>query len=393
MPDLSSFSATLIAFLMVAGQQFVLAAAWAFAAGVMRTVRVAAGYWSVFAALNGLSQLLFVASVEWTAAPLRSMANVMLLLSLVALQRGIRSFFRARHPGGWQLAALLLGIGASWLGMDAAHGAWRIGIVSALLAGLCLGTAIDVVRFTGPGMDRRWGWALAGPLLAGALVLGARTVHAVMAADTITTTASANSALNVGAAFLYLVLTMVFQLTLVSLVITSLVAELRRIARHDPLTGLPNRRAIDEALHDEAHRARRLGDSFAVLMIDADHFKSVNDRFGHAGGDRALQHLAAVMAAQVRDIDRLGRYGGEEFIVLMPATLREEAEAAAQRLRERAAAVPMHLNADPLRLTVSVGLAAWQGEGDTVEALLRRADEALYRAKRNGRNRVEAAGS
>ena len=185
-------------------------------------------------------------------------------------------------------------------------------------------------------------------------------------------------------------LTLTFQLTLLALVFSRLVAELHRRSRRDALTGVMNRRALDDALADEAHRAQRLGVPFSVLMIDADHFKSINDRFGHAAGDRALQHLATLMGAQMRDIDRLGRYGGEEFLVLLPGTALEQAAQAGERMRERVEAVPLMWQGAPMPLRVSVGIAAWRGADDALEPLLARADAALYGAKRAGRNRVQA---
>jgi diguanylate cyclase (GGDEF)-like protein len=193
-------------------------------------------------------------------------------------------------------------------------------------------------------------------------------------------------------AFVYLTITLAFQLTLLALVISRLVAQLRSSSRRDGLTGVMNRRALDDALSDEEHRARRLQAPFAVLMVDADHFKGVNDRFGHAAGDRALQHLAALTGGQMRDIDRLGRYGGEEFVVLLPGTGLEQAQAVAERLRERVEAVPLMWQHAPLKLTVSIGIAAWRGPADALESLLARADAALYAAKRAGRNRCCAVG-
>jgi diguanylate cyclase (GGDEF)-like protein len=391
MPTVSALPATLIAFLMVAGQQFVLAAGWCIAAALMRSVRIPALYWAGFAALTGVSLLLFVASVLLSDIQVRAAGNVAALVSLIALQRGVRRFFGV--GSGWrvQLAALLIGIGVSALVVAPELGAWRIGIVSALVGGFFAGIARDVVRLAGHRIHPRWGWALAAPLGVGALVFLARALDAAIRPERMVAEVVANNSLNVGAAFTYLVLMLVFQLTLVSLVVSRLVGELRRMARRDPLTGLLNRRAIDEALADEAQRARRLASPFAVLMMDVDHFKSVNDEQGHAAGDRALQHLATLLSTQMRDIDRLGRYGGEEFLVLLPATSGEDSAVMAERLRERVASMPMSWEDAMLRLTISVGVAPWRGDVDDVSAMLARADDALYRAKSAGRNRVEQA--
>jgi len=126
-----------------------------------------------------------------------------------------------------------------------------------------------------------------------------------------------------------------------------------------------------------------------VLMTDADYFKAINDRFGHAAGDEALRHLAQILRAQMRDSDRVGRFGGEEFIVLLPGTSSTEALSVAERLRDALLRRPWAWQGESLRLTVSTGVAAWRGPNDEVELLLQRADAALYRAKALGRDRFE----
>jgi diguanylate cyclase (GGDEF)-like protein len=125
-------------------------------------------------------------------------------------------------------------------------------------------------------------------------------------------------------------------------------------------------------------------------MLDADHFKAVNDVQGHAAGDRALQHLGTLLAAQMRDIDRVGRWGGEEFVVLLPGAALAQARDVAERLRERVQALPLRWQDQAVPLTLSAGLSQWNASGDELPALLARADAALYRAKAAGRNRVES---
>jgi diguanylate cyclase (GGDEF)-like protein len=278
---------------------------------------------------------------------------------------------------------------ATGYGLDPANGAWRVAVVSGALSALCLSVAWDLQREARARMELRWGAVLSVPLLLGGLVFGLRAGRAMISPGTIVAEVTADSALNVSAAFGYLVIALVFQLTLVALVVTRGVVELRRASRHDALTGLLNRRAAQEALEDEVQRSRRLGEPFSLLMIDADHFKSINDVQGHAAGDRALQHLGTLLLAQMRDIDRVGRWGGEEFIVVLPGTPLAQAQEVAERLRERAQALPPRWQERNLPLTLSAGLSQWAGAGDELAALLARADAALYRAKGAGRNRVE----
>jgi diguanylate cyclase (GGDEF)-like protein len=285
----------------------------------------------------------------------------------------------------------VLAVAVSWIGMADGHRAWRMGMLSWLMAGLCVSSAWDLLALAGGRRQRRFGLAVAAPLAFGGLAFTLRGLKAVLAPEAPAIDPAEDTLANFVGAFVYLTLTLTFQLTLLALVMSRLVAELRSSSRRDGLTGVMNRRALDDALSDEEHRARRLQAPFAVLMVDADHFKSVNDRFGHAAGDRALQHLATLMGAQMRDIDRLGRYGGEEFLVLLPGTALAQARVVAERLRERVEAVPPVWEAAPLKLSVSIGIAAWRGPEDALELLLARADAALYAAKRAGRNRCSAA--
>ncbi|MCX7514515.1 GGDEF domain-containing protein [Frateuria hangzhouensis] len=164
-------------------------------------------------------------------------------------------------------------------------------------------------------------------------------------------------------------------------------ADLRRLARTDPLTGTLNRLGLDEAARqrfDDPH-------GLAVLMLDADHFKAINDRHGHAGGDRVLAALARCLGTRLRPGDLLGRIGGEEFLVLLPHTGLAAAAALAEDLRAHVASLPLEFDGLAQAITVSIGVAAREGTDANADALVRRADRALYEAKRAGRNRVAGA--
>lgn len=161
----------------------------------------------------------------------------------------------------------------------------------------------------------------------------------------------------------------------------------------DPLTGLHNRRYMVRHLETLMASTAQTGKSLSFLIIDVDHFKAVNDTHGHAAGDEVLRALAARIGANIRAMDMACRYGGEEFVVIMPETDGAEALQVAERLRQSAEATPFRIASPPgeLHVTVSVGIAGLERPEDTADALLERADQALYRAKREGRNRVVAA--
>ena len=166
-------------------------------------------------------------------------------------------------------------------------------------------------------------------------------------------------------------------------------AELEAISRTDALTGLPNRRHLQESLTAAAASVTRHGGNLAILMIDVDHFKSINDRFGHDVGDVVLREVAVRLAGACRAEDVVGRWGGEEFLVVAPATDEGGGRALAERVRAAVAGEPIDLTSleDPIPVTVSIGTA---GGSNDVEDLLRRADGALYAAKSEGRNRVSS---
>lgn len=164
--------------------------------------------------------------------------------------------------------------------------------------------------------------------------------------------------------------------------------ELALLASVDPLTGLANRRTLDQTLQLEWLRAQRSGQPLSILMIDADHFKALNDRLGHQRGDEALRALAQLIGGYVRrPADLAARYGGEEFSVVLPETTTAGAFTMAQNIREAVEQLPGELT-----MTVSIGIATWaQGPYDELDQLLLAADKALYQAKASGRNRVVCA--
>jgi diguanylate cyclase (GGDEF)-like protein len=168
--------------------------------------------------------------------------------------------------------------------------------------------------------------------------------------------------------------------------------DLERQARTDALTNLINRRYFLELAESELARSQRYGNPLSMLMLDIDFFKQVNDTYGHKTGDMVLQNLAEICRNSMREVDIIGRLGGEEFAVLLPQTDRNRALEAADRLRLSIAdAVLTSASGSPLKLTVSIGVTTLTGENSSVDLLLSQADQALYRAKEAGRNSVAVA--
>ena len=169
--------------------------------------------------------------------------------------------------------------------------------------------------------------------------------------------------------------------------------QLRMQATHDSLTGLFNRAAILEALEREVVRSNRERHPMAVIMADIDHFKDINDTYGHPVGDAVLQETARRMLASFRVYDFVGRYGGEEFLVVVPSSELPMAVELAERLRQQISTQPVNVGGTMIHVTLSLGVAASGAGANQSVQLLHHADEALYAAKRAGRNRVESAGS
>ncbi len=164
---------------------------------------------------------------------------------------------------------------------------------------------------------------------------------------------------------------------------------LRQLATRDQLTGLLNRREFDRIMAEEAERSRRFGHPLALVMVDIDHFKAVNDTHGHLAGDAVLREVAKTLTAQLRTVDRVARIGGEEFALVLVQTGRSAATEVAQRVVKAVAASPVIIESGvSLRLTISAGLAVLPEDVSWLELLIGAADRSLYAAKRGGRNRV-----
>jgi diguanylate cyclase (GGDEF)-like protein len=173
--------------------------------------------------------------------------------------------------------------------------------------------------------------------------------------------------------------------------VRAILAQAHELANTDVLTFLPNRRKILSTLQEEVIRSDRYGTPLSVSILDLDHFKNVNDTYGHTAGDQVLRSVAARLRTQIRHPDTIGRYGGEEFLIVLPNSEMQAAVEQASRLCQVIRKLRIDVNEHIASVTISVGVAQFKVEQETWEELLHRADEALYRAKEQGRNRWAVA--
>ena len=245
--------------------------------------------------------------------------------------------------------------------------------------------AIETARFTGkelePAAQRAVLWSLWAMVLGGVAVSAVVIWHLAHGP-----TREVSDMMALWGSFAAMVSGVLINFPLVFLVVMRLINKLRRISRHDSLTDLLNRRAMEESLLSERLRHQRTGRPYSVLLVDVDHFKRVNDTYGHAAGDAVLVTLSALLRRVARNVDLVARMGGEEFCLLLPDTSVAGALQAAERLRMAIERRPVRWQGASMAVTASVGVAEVRHGDETVESLLERADRALYRAKAQGRN-------
>jgi diguanylate cyclase (GGDEF)-like protein len=384
---LHTLTATEVAFVQIATLQAVAALLWLLGAWLAADQRRALAHWALYAGL---------ASSAWfgLALQLRAPALVTVLGGLgaaLALRRGIRLFIGSEL--GWPGAALAVGavLLAASLPAEGSSRATQAVLNFGALAAVYVGISADLWRHARDGLHWRWPALLALPAMLGAAALAARAMLALVRPGSVITDMTQHSTLNIASALAYTVLVLLLHATLLTLLLSRLLGELHQLARRDPLTGLLNRRAMHAALDKQARRVRRAADTFSVLMIDIDHFKAVNDRHGHDAGDQALTHVARLLTQSLRTQDRVSRFGGEEFVVLLPDTDADQARTVAEQLRLQVRGQPTHVGGGGVPLSVSIGVAQWAGPTEDLSRLLSRADAALYRAKHRGRDCVETA--
>jgi diguanylate cyclase (GGDEF)-like protein len=372
-------------------QQGLFGVVWA-AAARLRLARRSARHWAVATALvvAGMSLIL----VRGQASPWLTIAlsNVLLVLSFVILRRGVQIFGRLAPTDREHAAVLVLAVAGLVAAVALSGRILPVVLVnSAALGWILLRSASEVRHSLSSefGADAARWCALPAAVIGALFVL--RGALAPFLGPEIGGHINEPGLGNTGMALASLVFGLVINTSLIAMTVLRLVRRLQYQSDHDVLTDLLSRRAMEQLLEAEAQRQRRFGAGYAILSIDIDHFKQINDRWGHATGDAVLVRVAHALRDASREVDRLARMGGEEFCVLLPGVDRAGAERAAQRLLQSVRSLEHPAAGPTLKVTVSIGLAIVGPGSESLPALLRRLDQALYAAKHHGRDRVEHA--
>jgi len=369
---------------LVAVQFIVHALAWSMTAHVTGRWRDAEGQFAAFWLLLAIGLLLYVPAWPSGSAP-RNLANVLIVIAIAAQHRGMALYW-GRRPADRAYLVIAAVTGATTaisLTQASGHG-FRVAAVC-LGASVMLLATVRLIWVCGRQETRRFALVMTASYGALAVALSARAVQALSVAPATKISIDAPGHLNVPFAILVLFVGGLVNLAQLRLVLGRVLQHLTLEARTDALTGTANRRGLMRYL-DELHARSRQGDHpYVLMMVDIDHFKAVNDRHGHAEGDRVLTRIAQALRDGLRVGDFVARWGGEEFCVLLPRIRLAEARALAERITMQVAA-----SGEP-RVTISVGVAEAQVQSELPDAVIRRADEALYRAKQSGRNRVVEA--
>ena len=336
------------------------------------------GHWALAPAAMLGGTIFFAAPGPWPLELGRWLGNALLLLGFMLFHFGCRRFFghaTQRRPILAIYGLVLLAL--AWFAyVDPSYRA-RVVVVTVAIAALHVVTLLFLLRRSNKNFPIRMVQFTLALHLAVLLVrlqtaLTMRNVGDLMDASLVQT-------VYIGA---YVIAVLMLLIGAVLMATDRVRTELEHVATHDGLTGALNRGAILALSEDEHERSVRYGQPFSLMMIDLDHFKAVNDNFGHQHGDKVLVHFAERARAALRRADRFGRYGGEEFLVLLPNTATDAALPVAQRIHTALA------TGHALDCQVSIGVTHWRGPDDTLDTMLGRADAALYQAKGQGRNQT-----
>jgi diguanylate cyclase (GGDEF)-like protein len=373
---------------LVATQYVLYAAGWALCSRMLQEQRAAVAHWAVFMAFLGLGMALTALRDEPRTWWAYGGANAALFVGFVLLRRGAELFAGVTGHDREHLVTLLVVAGLFLaMGAELRWAPWRVMLAYGSGIWVLLRT-MQVLRLpVQQEFGRVASWLLSIPALVVMLAFGVRLAQQALNLDQSMEMHRPTEA-NRGLFFGYLIAASMYNFAFVAMLTMRLTKRLQQLSERDPLTGLANRRVFERELQREWQRLQRGGPGFAILALDLDHFKRINDNFGHLVGDAVLAQVAQRLQRGARATDTVARTGGEEFVILMPLSDLDAAQRVAERVREAVRAAPVETLAGPVAVTLSIGAVhAEPGEPDTL-SLLRRADQALYEAKQAGRDRV-----
>lgn len=369
---------------LVAVQFIVHALGWSMVSHLTQRWNAAEGHYAAFWLLLATGLLSYVPLLPSGSWP-RNLGNLLIVAAMAVQHRGMALYWDQRPSNrayGALLAATALAIAISLIG-DHGHGL-RVAVVC-MGVGLMLLATARLIWHHGRAAMPAFSAILAGSFGVLALALLARAVQALLVGGQTKISIDAPGHSNVPLAILVMFVGGLVNLAHIRLALVRVLHRLTMQAQTDALTGAVNRRGIMLQL-DQLHARAAQGEHvYVVLMLDIDHFKSVNDTYGHAGGDQVLKRVAQNLHEGLRVGDVVARWGGEEFCVLLPRTRLAEGQSLAERITQQIA------TGGTPRVTVSIGVAEAHAQVENVEEVIRRADAALYRAKEAGRNRVVLA--
>lgn len=378
---------------LFAVQQGFFAAIW-LAMAWLRMSRRATLHWGAASALLALSTALILARPWLPTAVGWALPNLVNVAICVAVARGMRMF--VRRPPLDREAMLVAALAATVIlvaNLAEAPRIWTV-VAGCMATGALLMRAAEDIR-TGLAIEFGRSAALVCSLplwLIGSLLL-VRGILPLLGVEGSTQPLQSGEVQQVALALVLVLAAMALHLAMGAMLMLRMIGKLRHLSQHDALTGLLNRRAFGQHLSAERARQQRQPAPLSLLMLDLDHFKAVNDRWGHAAGDAVLVAAAELLRREARTMDLTARAGGEEFAMLLPGTDLEGANRLAERVLEAFRALQVPFDGERLSVSASVGAATSLDPGEDSEELLRRADRALYLAKAGGRDRVVCAGT
>ena len=314
-------------------------------------------------------------------------ADLLALLAFIALKAGFLALFKL--PTAIKADLVLLGVWAllALQVPDNAKEHW-LGLLFSAFAFISLASSTLILyQASARSFKKRYAAAVAAPLAGISVLFLLRFLATLLIEE------NNFAAVHQGKSQLYwayLIFVLLVNITMFSSTLVRLVAKIRHLADRDQLTGLYNRFALNRKLTALQQLHSRHQHPYAILLLDLDHFKQINDQYGHLTGDKVLKHAAGLLKQTIRSEDILGRFGGEEFLLLLPMTTQDAAEQVATKLIQQLRQHPLSLEHSKITLTTSIGIATAQPDGVPVssETMLQHADQALYHAKANGRDQL-----